>query len=145
MAEQDDTDIIDFDAVAFFETKEDEEKNSNYKSFYERKYNSNEVCLGEEYFSECIQNNDFKPSVCLHFMKTSFIKDNEITFYEGILHEDNLFTLQSLLMATRVKYINKKYYYRRVHGNSIMTRKVTMKNVYGYFMTIYAMLDFAEN
>jgi glycosyltransferase involved in cell wall biosynthesis len=145
VAEQDDTDIIDFDAVAFFETKEDEEKNSNYKSFYERKYNSNEVCLGEEYFSECIQNNDFKPSVCLHFMKTSFIKDNGITFYEGILHEDNLFTLQSLLMATRVKYINKKYYYRRVHEDSIMTRETTMKNIYGYFVTIYFMLDFANN
>ena len=38
VAEQDDTDIIDFDAVAFFETKEDEEKNSNYKSWETRFY-----------------------------------------------------------------------------------------------------------
>lgn len=145
VAEQDDTDIIDFDAVAFFETKEDEENNKNYTTFYERKSENNEVRLGEEYFVECIQNNDFKPSACLHFMKTSFLKENQITFYEGILHEDNLFTLQSLLMATRVKYLNKKYYYRRVHGNSIMTREVTMKNIYGYFVTIYSMLDFANN
>lgn len=48
-------------------------------------------------------------------------------------------------MATRVKYINKKYYYRRVHEDSIMTRETTMKNIYGYFVTIYFMLDFANN
>ena len=145
VAEQDDTDIVDFDAVTFFETKKDEENNKNYSTFYERKCENNEVMLGEEYFVECIQNNDFKPTAGLHFMKTSFIKDNGITFYDGILHEDNLFTLQSLLMAARVKYLNKKYYYRRIHENSIMTSEVTMKNIYGYFVTIYFMLDFAKN
>lgn len=145
VAESEDTDIVDFDAVSFFETREDEEKNRNYKSFYVRKCNNNEVRLGEEYFIECIQNNDFKPPAWLHFMKTSFLRDNQITFYDGILHEDNLFSMQSLLLASRVKYVNKKYYYRRIHEDSIMTRKITMKNVYGYFVTIYAMLDFAEN
>ena len=59
--------------------------------------------------------------------------EHQITFYEGIIHEDNIFTFQTLLPAERVFCVREVCFNRRVHEDSIMTRALSHKNLYGYF------------
>lgn len=42
-------------------------------------------------------------------VKREFLISNQIKFFPGIIHEDELYTFQSLLKATRVGYIRKAF------------------------------------
>lgn len=135
-------DILYFDADVFFESKELEKQHGNYSCYYDRKHRYEKVYLGEELFSEMLCQGDYKPSPCLQFLKNSFLKENNVNFFEGIIHEDNLFTFQSIMLADRVSHIDRKLFYRRVRENSTMTKKETSKNVIGYFTCFIEMLKF---
>ena len=58
-------------------------------------------------------------SACLSVYKLDFIKINKITFPDGLLFEDNLFFVSSIIKAQRVSILRDKLYYRRVHNKSI--------------------------
>jgi len=132
-----------YNAESFFEEKAEEE-NGNYKTYYNRNGRYSEVLTGQELFVKFVNNKDYKPSACLQLVKTEFLAENGISFYEGILHEDNLFTLQCLLMAKRAAFLDEKLYKRRVHLESIMTSPKGMRNSYGYYITVYEMLKTIE-
>ena len=66
-------------------------------------------------------------------------------FYEGIRYEDNLYTLQVLLGADRVQFVNKKFFHRRVRSGSTMTSQEGYPNFYGYWVTYCEALHFLAN
>ena len=59
---------------------------------------------------------------CAQFniVKKSFIETNNLRFYEGILHEDELWTPQVLLYAESIYYTNICFYYHCKRKHSIM-------------------------
>lgn len=63
----------------------------------------------------------FWPSVVLYLIKKDLILNNNIKFKQGILHEDDLFSLEIFLNSEKAMYVPKKYYKRRYRANSIMT------------------------
>ena len=95
-------------------------------------------------FIKMKQENEYRTSVCLQFIKKEFYIKNGLSFYPGIIHEDNLFSFIAILLSNRTIHINKNYYYRRVHSNSIMTNPNSVKNVYGYFIVYCEILKFLE-
>jgi glycosyltransferase involved in cell wall biosynthesis len=95
-------------------------------------------------FYEMRKNHDYLPSPVIYMTKADLIKKNKITFYEGIIHEDNLFTIQLIFKANRVQHINKEFYIRNVRDNSIMTKGVSIANAKGYFVCIEELLKFSE-
>lgn len=139
---ENDLDILYFDADVFFESKELEKRHGNYSCYYDRKHNYEKVYLGKKLFSEMLQHGDYKPSPCLQFLKNNFIKEKHIIFFEGIIHEDNLFTFQSIMLAERVSHIERKLFHRRVRQNSTMTKNETSRNVIGFFTCFVEMLKF---
>ncbi len=82
----------------------------------------------------------YNPSACISFYRKKFYIDNKLSFYPGILHEDELFTLTGILLAQRTTFINKKYYYYRMRGNSIMNTKKNVKNLYGCFISYHGIV-----
>ena len=54
-------------------------------------------------------------------------------FFEGIIHEDNLFTYTCFLCAERVALLNKPLSQRRIRPSSIMTSHPLPENVVGIF------------
>ena len=52
--------------------------------------------------------------------KRDFIIQNNLFFYEGILDESKLYSIQSFLLAKRVLYIPKKLCLRRIRDNYIV-------------------------
>lgn len=141
-ADEEKLDIVYFNTVSFFENKEIRENNLNYLSYYNRKGDYSGVYSGQQMFAKMRANKEFFGSPCLEIFRRNLLEDNGIRFYNGIIHEDNLFTFQCTMLAERVGYIDKAYYHRRVHGDSTMTTKKSMRNVEGYLVSYAEMLAF---
>lgn len=150
-SEKDELDIIYFDADSFYDdndgkcSDEIKKKAEWYNKYYKRIEGYSSVRTGEKMFADLQKNNDYRVSPCLQLIYRPFYLLNELNFLEGIIHEDNLFTLRSMLLAVRVKHVNEVLYHRRVRPNSTMTQKESAKNVNGYFIVFLETLKFLEN
>lgn len=71
-----------------------------------------------------------------HFVKLDFLIKNTITFYEGIYHEDHLYSYYLRLYAKRIMAVNKKTYVYRIREHSIMTSVVDIRHIKGMLRTI---------
>ncbi len=141
-ASDEDLDIVYFNCVPFFESQKVKELNQNYVDYYDRKGDYSAACDGQTMFSRMRANKEFMGSVCLQLYRRRLIEDNKLRFYEGIIHEDNLFSFQCMILAQKVGYIKSAFYHRRVRGESIMTSNQSMKNVQGYIVSYAEMLAF---
>lgn len=79
------------------------------------------VYSGQEMFCRFAEEKKMKIEACRQFFKRDFLTENSLTFYEGILHEDCLFSFLCAMKAQKVKNINKEYYIYRQHKGSIMS------------------------
>lgn len=77
------------------------------------------VMSGRCFYRKTLDNNDYYPSCCLIFTKRVVIEKNGLRFYEGILHEDNLFNFQLTTLCDRVALLHEPLYYRRCRTGSI--------------------------
>lgn len=140
--EKDNLDVLYFSGKSFYETEKLAEEHKNYDTIYLRTGNYDGFCGGLELMKRLREQQDYAVSACVQIVRRDFLLEHDIFFYEGIIHEDNLFTFQVLLNAKRAKCVNDVYFYRRVRESSIMTTGVTYKNLLGYFVTFKEMLDY---
>lgn len=85
----------------------------------------------------------FASPVYLYMVKREVIEKNTLSFYEGILHEDELFTTQIFLNTDSMVYVNAFYYNRRYRENSIMTNQSPerLKQTVDSYTLIYKELE----
>lgn len=85
----------------------------------------------------------FVSPVYLYIIKREVLTKNNITFYEDILHEDELFTTQVFLAVKSMMYQNQFYYHRRYRENSIMTDQnpKRLKRTMASYSRIYIELE----
>lgn len=102
------------------------------------------VMSGPELFTWFMRNDAFWPSAPLHMVRRAFIEEQDIGFYEGILHEDELYTVQTLSRARRAAFLNEPLYLRRMRAASIMTSKRSIRNVAGVFRVTQELQRFIE-
>jgi len=145
LSEKNNLDNIFFCASSFFENDEVLEKNKNYLNYYERSNEYPGIYTGQKLFVLWQKSDDFKPSACLQMARKKFLVDAHIEFYEGIIHEDNLFTIHNLMLARRVMCLSDQFYMRRVREGSIMTVRRNVANSFGYFVTISEFLKLADD
>jgi len=134
-----------YTADSFYDSIDVLKEYPSYHRYYKRKGFYPSVESGQNLFIKMKKNKDFKPSACLQMLNRIFLEENQIKFYEGIIHEDNLFTLQCISLAKRTKFIDEPLYMRRVREGSIMTAEKGWKNAYGYYITVKEMMRFIEN
>lgn len=144
-ADEYDLDCLYFNAVAFFETEDVKARNIKYETYYTRNNNYPDIYDGMELFCEMSMNDDFRPSPCLQLIKCDVLKDNNVSFYNGIIHEDNLFSFQVMTLFRKVMYSEKVYYMRRVHDESIMTTNQPIRSAYGYYICITEISEMMTN
>ncbi len=133
-AKSDDLDNLYFSATSFYDDNEmNDEDEYGLMDYYLRKHEYNGVMTGQEMFIKVSDNAEFKPSPCLQFLKKEFLDSNEIFFIDGILYEDNPFTLLCMFLAKRVRYININLYHRRLRPNSIMTSSAGIRSAFNYY------------
>lgn len=145
LAEKNNLDIINFDAQVFY----DNDFATNFKPNYDRSkvLNSN-IYTGEEFYKYIKNHSAYKSPVWLSFYRLEFLEKNSLDFYEGITHEDELFSIKSFILANRVIYHPKAYFHRRIREDSIMTQAKSLKNIEGYMIIseeLNKLLDTVEN
>lgn len=95
------------------------------------------VATGTELFTFFEDRNQFFPHGALRAVSRNLIEDNGIRFPEGIIHEDLLFTFQTLVRSRRSSFLNEPLYRRRIRSGSTMASKHrTMRNIEGHLMSI---------
>lgn len=143
MSEEKNLDILYFSGTSFYETDELAKKHKGFSNTYFRKGNYPNVLDGIKMFSKLSVNKDYFVSPCLQFIRREFLEEKKVRFYEGIIHEDNCFTFETLLQAERVSCVNDIYFYRRVRTASVMTNEENYRNLKGYFCCLMKQLRFA--
>lgn len=141
-SEDNNLDIVAFDAKVFY-TDFNENDIINKFNYDRNNIIKSETLKGKTFLKNIISSNQYRSSVCLHFYNRSFLIDNKINFYEGILHEDELFTFKCLLKCNNVRYYPNKFFNRRVRPNSIMSSSKSIKNSIGYYIVaeeIYSLI-----
>jgi glycosyltransferase involved in cell wall biosynthesis len=101
-----------------------------------------EILSGKEMFYKMSKKNEFFSATYLQFIKKEFYVKANLSFYPGIVHEDNLFIFTSILLANRTSYIKKSYYIRKIDRKSKVSRNI--KYLYGYFIMYSEILKFLE-
>lgn len=139
-----DLDELFYNASVFYDTDSVKEEHGHYSEYYKRSGYYPNTEIGRNLFIKFVENKDFRPSACLQILRRDFLKENQIKFYEGILHEDNLFTMQCISLAKRTRLLDIDFYKRRVRGGSIVTNEKGFRNAYGKFITVLEMQKFIE-
>lgn len=114
-AEKNHTDIVYFNYKKIYESDrvlpQEERKWRDYQGIYS----------GLDFFSESVRNREVKVEAWRQFLRKEFLVEKNILFYEGILHEDNLFSFLCAMEADRITNVNKEYYLYRQRKDSIMS------------------------
>ncbi|MBC1779166.1 glycosyltransferase [Listeria booriae] len=114
LAESYQLDFVKFDARPF---SEDE-------SIAENKYDSKAVLEPHRLYRQDewleTQHQHYNSPVWLFLIRHAIIQTHELTFKEGILHEDELFTPQLFAVSDRIMYLDKTFFHRRYRRDSIM-------------------------
>lgn len=136
-----DLDFVFFDADIFGEhTKA---LNLNYHRTHLLK---DDVYNGPSLLNFFFSNSGYQSSACLNFINSAYLKKIGISFYPGIIHEDELFTFLLFVQANRVGFISKAFFKRRLRKNSIiMVNGFSHKSLHGYITVIEELLKYKEN
>lgn len=132
-----------FDAKAFTDDNDLDVPDLKYNR--QQHIDSNILYRGIDSFNKQVKEWCYTPSVCLLFINLNFLKSIHLSFYHGIIHEDQLFTAQLYLAASRTKYLPYLFYNRRFRKNSIMTTPFRWKNISSYLVVADNLLILAQN
>lgn len=146
-ARYDQLDVLYFDAITFYESNELKDKHSNYiKGYnYERVEELGDVYSGYEMMNEFQRINGYRVSPCLQLISRKYMEQEKIKFYEGIVHEDQIFNFITMLSAKRVSHRKKSLFKRRVREESTMTSKATFRRARGYIISYIEMHCFLKD
>lgn len=137
IAKNNEADVCLFDADIFYEKNAstipwDYDRSSVLKD--RKKYN------GEELFNYLINIKHHRAVVWLQFIKWDYLKKIHLSFFPGIIHEDEHFTPQLLLQTNNIYFINRKFIKHRVRSNSIQGKSYSKRNINCYLTVIDELL-----
>ena len=78
-----------------------------------------------------------------HVFKRDFLSAQELSFYEGIYHEDTEFTPRAFFLAERVGVLPDILYYYRIREGSIMTT-INPKRAFDNLIVAKSLIDFSN-
>lgn len=115
-------------------------ENEIIKSFED--FHFDHVVSGQDMFCEMIEHSAYNTSVCIQLTRHDYILVHHLSFCEGIVQEDELYTPLCLLQADRTAILPDCFFKRRVRPDSTMTKKWGLRNVMGYFTAFIGVAQF---
>lgn len=94
---------------------------------------------GFAYLREELKKGSIAMAVWLNAYKNSFLKENELTFKKGILHEDEDFTPRAFLKAGKIVSTRLFFYHYVIRENSITTNPDRRKNACDLYDTFVSL------
>lgn len=115
-AESENLDVLNFGTVTFDHEKKDSRQTMLYTGLYP------DIYSGPELFARMREFHDDNFINCgLIFIRKEVIDRNHLSFYEGILHEDNLYQWLLMAVSKRTAVMNEPLHFRRYRSGSIIT------------------------
>ena len=74
--------------------------------------------------------------------KNAFLRSNDLSFLDGILYEDMLFSFQAYICATTVYVIPDILYHYRQRSDSITKKGLTSLNAISMFLSLYGIIEY---
>lgn len=143
-AKENNIDMLFFDAEAVYETDELVKKYPWYKTGYTSKGHNDDIVSGRDYYINGVISGTFRASACLYLLKSKMIQQEKLTFKEGVVHEDNLFTNCCVMLSNRVSHMSAPFLNRLVREGSISIRKTEFRHAYGYFAAFIGLYHFVN-
>lgn len=139
-ADQQHLDVYAFDAASLREKGVDEKLWKKYAHFYERAGGYSDTRSGLDLLARLVESGDYRASACLYLVRRSLLKRQDLRFYPGITHEDNLFTFNLMHAAERAAHTSTPLYARRVRKGSITTEGKRLESTTDYLISCLTML-----
>lgn len=125
-------------------------KNELKNSFGQKKANTlvwnysypKDIMSGQDLLNLMIDNLEWRYAVWLYFTKKELL--DKIDFFKNFVHEDSAHNYQLLNTAKKVKVFNRVCYLYRLRENSIMGKKVSLKNVDGYINSFNVIYEYNQ-
>lgn len=107
---------------------------------YHNRTSFDEVVSGKELFSFFQEQDEFFPQTAFRMVRRSLVEENHLSFFEGIIHEDLLFTFNVMVCSRRSSFLNEELYLRLVRAGSTMTSpKRSLRNIQGHYVCVSQM------
>ncbi len=108
-------------------------------------YSENTVYNGSEIFAQLISTCTHRAVPWLWLVRKDYINNIGLSFYPGIIHEDELYSVLLCLQANRVGCLKRSFVKHRVRANSTMGKKYSLRNVSCYLTVIDELQRFAKS
>jgi glycosyltransferase involved in cell wall biosynthesis len=140
-ADQTQADAVLFDADTIADPGVDAKTIATYhRGYYHRSRAYDEVVAGPVLMAGMKAAGDYRVQACLYLLRTSFLRQHQLTFRPGLPREDNLFTFAMLLAAERTTHRRVALYTRRLRPGSLITGGTRSAAARGYYVTFVEML-----
>lgn len=100
---------------------------------------------GQELFDYLLDKESHRAVVWLQFIKWDLLKKLNLNFYQGIIHEDELFTPQLFIQTNRIFYLGKKFIKHRVRKTSIVGSGYSKRNLNCYLTVFDELFKFQDS
>ncbi len=107
-------------------------------------YDDTMVYRGDVLFDSMLQHRTFRAVPWLYFVSADWLKRLQLTFYPGIIHEDELFTALLFLQSQRIGCLKESLLQHRIRGNSTITKHYSWRNVSCYLTVMDEMFRFVR-
>lgn len=138
-ADADRLDLMLFDATAVREPGITDSTWAAFRNHYERSAFPG-VYSGAEMMAALHGKKQYLVHPCLYLVRRDYLCAAGLSFYPGIVHEDNLFTFGLMLGAARVAHSQRRLYCRRLRPGSIMTAGSRLASAQGYLISYLEMV-----
>lgn len=112
-------------------------KNSVNEKMNHSHFASESSCTGSQYLKNELSLNCMYMAAWLNLYKVSFLRNNNLYYKKGLLHEDEELTPRIFLKANSVMHLDYCFYNYIIRENSISTSKNLSKNADHLFSTLY--------
>ena len=102
-------------------------------NYYKRNRNYTDICSGTQMFYQMESHHDFVVSVWSYLINKKVLEELDLRFIPALVHEDIIFTLTLTLQSNRCAYLNKSYYHRSLHIDSVVTKPKSFIYAYSLF------------
>lgn len=140
-AEKNKADFIFFDGESFSEKGVDRiSRNTKRTHLVEE----NKKCNGESLLNLVLDIQTHNCVVWLLFIRRSFLNSIDLHFYEGIIHEDELFTTILTLSSRNIYCLKRCFVGHRIRQSSTMTNTFSKRNLECYLTVADELLRFRK-
>lgn len=143
MMQDNSLDFVVFNGVEIKKTGDEWQIDDNGHYCRKNDYSSRSA---DDFFLQELTNGEWIPLVQLVFFRRSYLSKNHLKFYEGIVHEDELFSFYVYQSGGNMCYIHDKLFFKRTLPGSITAiNNATPKSFYSLKVIYYEIAKYIRD